>query len=111
MFNDAALAAMEIDGAELQRRIESGDNTGALVDVRETVELGRGMLPGAVNMPMSEFDRHAGELDKAREIICYCEHGVRSLSVAAYLASLGFRARSLRGGFAAWKGAVTDHPV
>ncbi len=95
---------MEMDVAELMQRMAADDPGCVLLDVREVPELAAGPLPGAINLPMSEIERRVGELDKTREIICYCEHGIRSMNVAGWLAGQGFRVRSLRGGYAAWPG-------
>ncbi|MCX7719041.1 MAG: rhodanese-like domain-containing protein [Candidatus Sumerlaeaceae bacterium] len=78
-----------------------------LLDVREPLELFHaGKIPGAVAIPMSELDSRLAELQafRAREIFCYCAHGVRSLAVASFLSSRGYRARSMSGGYAVWDG-------
>ncbi len=95
-----------IAAAEVAARLQEEPRGFVLVDVRETVELDRGILPGAVSIPLSVFPEKAAALDPAREVICTCEHGVRSLQAAAYLRQQGYRARSLDGGFAAWPGPV-----
>jgi rhodanese-related sulfurtransferase len=75
-----------------------------IIDCRERMELGRGIIPGSKVIPMSELQRRLEEIDRHRPVIVYCEHGVRSLNVAAYLSGLGIMAQSLSGGFAAWDG-------
>lgn len=77
-----------------------------LLDVRETYELGRGILPGARVIPLSQLEQRWSELSRETRIVCYCEHGVRSFHVAAFLQQQGFEAVSLVGGFAAWSGPV-----
>jgi rhodanese-related sulfurtransferase len=95
---------IEISAQELTPLLTDAHRPFTLVDCRERFELGRGILPGAVVMPMSEMQSRIAELDRDRPVIVYCEHGVRSMNVAAYLTSLGMRARSLAGGFADWTG-------
>ena len=109
MFDEAALQAMRVDAPELIRVIEEGGGAFDIVDVREIPELAWGILPEAKVMPMSEIELRVGELDKNRTVVCYCEHGIRSLNVAAYLTSLGFKARSLNGGYAAWNGPRAEY--
>lgn len=97
---------LEVTAADLQGRLDRAGKDYLLVDVRETFELNRGILPGAVSLPMSQIEARREELDRDREVVCYCEHGVRSYNVAAWLESHGYRARSLAGGFAEWSGPV-----
>ena len=66
-----------------------GDN-GQLVDVREPAEVASGMLPGAVNIPMSAFVERMRELDPARPVVLVCRSGNRSGQVAEYLSGHGF---------------------
>jgi rhodanese-related sulfurtransferase len=79
-----------------------------LVDVREEFELSRGVLPGARWLPMSSITARVEELDRSRPVVCYCEHGVRSYDVAAWLQQRGFQAKSMAGGFAEWQGPVAN---
>ncbi len=95
---------LEIHGPELEGRLDRAGRDFILLDVRETYELGRGVLPGAVNLPMSELEQREAELTPGSDLIVYCEHGVRSYNVAAWLEGRGRRARSLAGGFAEWTG-------
>jgi rhodanese-related sulfurtransferase len=103
----AAETPLEIDGDELTELLR-GDAPPVLVDVRETVELDRGILPGAMLIPMSGIQTQLGRIPKDRPVVIYCEHGVRSFSVAAYLRENHWQARSLTGGFAEWDGPVAE---
>ncbi|MDD9876019.1 MAG: rhodanese-like domain-containing protein [Magnetovibrio sp.] len=50
------------------------------------------------------LDAWAGDLDKAKPVICYCVHGHQvSQQTARALGELGFDAYYLRGGFDEWK--------
>jgi rhodanese-related sulfurtransferase len=54
-------------------------------------------------MPMSEIPSRIHELDRGREIVVYCHHGVRSRKVAEFLVRQGFsRVANLAGGIDAW---------
>ena len=65
-------------------------------------------IPGALLLPMDEFAaRFASELDPADEIICVCEHGVRSEAAARFLAAQGYaNVATMTGGMADYAGAV-----
>ncbi len=95
---------LEIYAPELEKQLDGAGRNYILVDVRETYELARGVLPGAISIPMSEIEDRRAEIDTDSEVICYCEHGVRSYNVATWLQSKGHKARSLAGGFADWNG-------
>jgi rhodanese-related sulfurtransferase len=75
-----------------------------LLDVREPWEMEAAPFPGSTPMPMGDVPSRAhAELDPDLPIVTICHHGVRSLSVAAWLRREGFdRAQSLTGGTDAW---------
>ncbi|MFZ5475933.1 MAG: rhodanese-like domain-containing protein [Myxococcota bacterium] len=73
-----------------------------LLDCREPWEHARCHIAGDVLMPLGELAEHAGDLDRARPVLVYCHHGIRSINGAMLLEQLGFAAMSLRGGIDAW---------
>lgn len=74
-----------------------------LLDVREPWEFERCAIAGAEPMPMGTVPLRAGELDQARDIVCVCHHGGRSMQVAMFLAQRGFtKLHNLSGGVHAW---------
>jgi rhodanese-related sulfurtransferase len=95
---------LEISPEEVAAALEDGTLPYALVDVREYFELSRGILPGSHVLPMSDIQFRISDLERERPIVCYCEHGIRSYDVAAWLQQQGFSARSMAGGFAEWRG-------
>ena len=89
---------------ELKQRLEQGQPT-YLVDVRQQWEHERAALPGGVLIPLHELPARLDEVEppEGALVVCYCHHGVRSLSGAAILENAGFQgAASLRGGIDAW---------
>lgn len=95
----------ELSPGELQERLDAGEDL-VLLDVREEPELDRGLLPGAMCIPMSQIPQRWPELPEGRPIVVYCEHGVRSAHVAAFLTGQGRTAISMADGFASWTGPV-----
>lgn len=95
---------LEIGQDEVAAEVQKASPEFALVDVREYFELGRGILPTAQSIPMSVLMQRVDEIERARPVVCYCEHGVRSYDVAAWLQQQGYDAKSMSGGFAEWSG-------
>jgi len=79
-----------------------------LLDVRTRAEVSLASLKGAVVLPLQELVDGLDELAEHRErpIVCFCHHGIRSLSAAALLEEAGFTVTSLRGGIDAWSQLV-----
>jgi rhodanese-related sulfurtransferase len=71
-----------------------------LLDVRSHGEHQIAALRGSVLIPLHEFEERIDELEefRGREVVVYCHHGIRSLSGAAFLESMGIPASSLAGG-------------
>jgi rhodanese-related sulfurtransferase len=101
----------EISAAEVaQLRTENKPVT--LLDVRETWEVNTASIPGTLNIPMGEVPSRANNaLDPESHIIVICHHGMRSLSVAAWLRREGFdNAQSLAGGIDQYSREI-DHSI
>ncbi|PKO17403.1 sulfurtransferase [candidate division BRC1 bacterium HGW-BRC1-1] len=112
MTGDSDQTPLEIDQDTLRTMIEESarhDRAFALLDVRELFELIRGILPQAILIPMGQLMNRINEIPKDREIICYCEHGIRSEAAALFLRSQGYDARSLAEGMSTWKGPVAEY--
>ena len=74
-----------------------------LLDVRENWEFATCKIDGASQIPMNTIPARLHELDEDAEIVCICHHGVRSMSVAAFLERNGFgKLFNLTGGIHAW---------
>lgn len=74
-----------------------------VIDVREAWELEISHLDHVLHIPMGEITRRVGELDPDTPVIVMCRSGGRSMQVARFLESRGFRSVSnLTGGILAW---------
>jgi hydroxyacylglutathione hydrolase len=81
-----------------------------LVDVRNEGETEAGMVPGAVNIPLAQLGRRAGELDPTKTTVLYCAGGWRSSVGASLLRHLGFADVSdVLGGYAGWEATQAAH--
>ncbi len=81
-----------------------------LLDVREEAELALGVVPGSVNIPMSQFRKRLGELDPRREVVAICQVGLRGYIAERILRQHGYNVRNLSGGVVTWK-QVHPQPI
>lgn len=75
-----------------------------LIDVREADEFASGHLPGAINLPLSDFLERYGELDKDKPYYIICRSGARSAQACAFLEEEGYDVTNVAGGTIAWMG-------
>jgi rhodanese-related sulfurtransferase len=100
-------AAEMIDPAAARIAIDKG---AVPVDVREPTELGPGLLPGAIHVPLGEVSARASDLPRHVPLVVYCGHGERASSAVSLLEQAGFGPLlNLNGGSAAWTEA--GYPV
>lgn len=69
-----------------------------LIDVRLESEYRRASLKGSINIPLAQLRQKAGELDRQRRYIVYCDTGRRSAAAAFLLSERGFDVAVLRDG-------------
>ena len=93
----------EVSATDLAEYLESTDSDPLLLDVREPWEYEKCRLANSLLVPMRQIPSALNELDPDRETIVICHHGIRSRSVASYLASNEFtQVINLTGGIDAW---------
>lgn len=97
----------EITAEEVKSKLDAAEEF-TLLDVREPWEFETARIEGAKLMPMGDVPSRAHqELDPEDHIVVVCHHGVRSMSVTAWLRQQGFeKAQSMRGGIDAWARSV-----
>ncbi|HYY53568.1 MAG TPA: rhodanese-like domain-containing protein [Myxococcales bacterium] len=94
--------SLEIAPQQLAEKLQSGEPV-FLLDVRHEWEHQLARLPDQALIPLHELPARLEELESNVPIVCYCHHGVRSLSAAAILRQAGFEgAVSLAGGIDLW---------
>lgn len=75
-----------------------------LLDVRNPGELeNSGYIEGALNIPVDELRQRMHELPKDKEIVIYCQVGLRGNVAYRQLVNNGFKARNLIGGYRTYK--------
>jgi rhodanese-related sulfurtransferase len=81
---------------EVSERITGG---AFLIDVRMPAELEKGKVDGAYNIPVDKIRERLDEIPKDREILAYCQVGLRSYIAARILLQLGYNVKSIDGGY------------
>ena len=70
-----------------------------LLDVRMSGEVQAGTLAGAVNIPLEELRSRLGELPRDKELLAFCQVGLRGYLACRLLQQAGFACRNLSGGY------------
>lgn len=92
---------------ELQNHLAESQTAPLLLDVREEWEYEYCHIAGSILIPMGQVPAHLEELDKAREIVVICHHGIRSRHIGMYLEHAGFsNVINLEGGVEQWAADV-----
>jgi len=92
----------ELSVEDLKARLDAGEQP-LVIDVREGWELDISKVPFAKHLPMAQVPDRVGEFDADTPVIVMCRSGGRSMQVARFLESRGFRSVSnLTGGILAW---------
>lgn len=102
----------EIDAAALRERLENGDAV-QVVDIRPAEEYRAGHIPGAVNLPISQFAREIDQYDWGDDIVVACPIGESSRQAARLLAAYegvddDATIANLTGGYRAWDGELVQ---
>ncbi|WP_428775769.1 FAD-dependent oxidoreductase [Vibrio sp.] len=108
VINQAAFVANNIiKGDATAIHYDEVDNlTGdqVLLDVRNPGELQNvGYIDGAINIPVDQLRQRMDELPKDKEIVIYCQVGLRGNVAYRQLVNNGFKARNLIGGYRTYK--------
>lgn len=94
---------------EINEMLETGGEC-QVIDVREFSEFNSERIADAQLMPLSNFEKHADEIDHSKPVYLMCRSGNRATQAAEKLAAKGFTdIHVVKGGMTAWAGA--DLPI
>jgi len=79
--------------------LEYDISNSTLVDVRSEIEFDNGHMEGAINIPVDNLRERISELDKNKEIIVYCQVGLRGYVAERILKQKDFNVKNLTGGY------------
>jgi len=108
VINQAAFVATNIirgDATPIHfDEVESLTEEQVLLDVRNPSELENvGFIKNAINIPVDQLRHRLNELPKDKEIIVYCQVGLRGNVAYRQLVNNGFKARNLIGGYRTYR--------
>jgi len=84
-----------------------------LLDVRTKPEVQQAVIPGALHIPLDELRSRIGELPKDKEVLVYCQVGLRGYLACRILSQNGIACRNLTGGYKTYShatGRMSDKP-
>ncbi|WP_095497998.1 FAD-dependent oxidoreductase [Paraferrimonas haliotis] len=104
VINQAAFVASNIVAGDTKAihydQVDKLSDEQLLLDVRNPGELEKlGHIEGAINIPVDQLRHRLGELPKDKEIIIYCQVGLRGNVAYRQLVNNGFKAKNLLGGY------------
>jgi phage shock protein E len=103
-----ALVNSLIDPQELYASIGAPQHP-LVIDVRGSGEYATGHIQGAVNIPLGQLSKKLKQISRERPVITYCNMHHRGESrgerAAFVLREQGYKARTIDGGYPAWKEA------
>ena len=83
---------------EVEKYVEDGYT---LLDVRSVSECGRGIIPGAINIPVDEIRERQSEISN-KKLLVNCQVGQRGHTASMLLRELGYSPVNLDGGYLTW---------
>jgi len=81
-----------------------------ILDVRKPFEVAMGMIPGAVHIPLDELRDRLGELPRDKEILAYCQVGLRGYLACRILSQKGYRCKNYTGGIKTYAAVTGKAP-
>lgn len=91
--------AGRVDTLSIEEFLDYDRENTILVDVRTEVEYNNGHLEGALHIPVDNLRARLGELDKTKEILEYCQIGLRGYVASRILTQNGYKVKNLTGGY------------
>lgn len=79
------------------------DSNYFLLDVREDIEWEKGHIKGATHIPLNSLRYRLDEIPNDKEILVYCQVGVRGHIASSILRQKGFKVKNMTGGYKTYK--------
>lgn len=103
-FRPSGGGIVNVDAAGAQEAVDAGAQ---IIDVRSAGEFQMGRIPGAINVPVDQFEAAAQSWDRGAQYLVYCATGARSAAAVETMKALGFtNVKHFAAGIQAWSGAL-----
>lgn len=79
-----------------------------ILDVRTKAEYELGHIEGSVNIPVDELRTRLSEIPRDKEIVVYCQVGLRAYIATRILMQNGYKVKNLSGGWKTYKTAMAE---
>jgi rhodanese-related sulfurtransferase len=97
MFGMYNIKELDVDS------LDAGKDQIHLIDVRTEGEVSRGVIDGAIHIPLHLLAVARQEIPQDKPVVIYCNSGARSAQACAFMAAKGFEnMHNLSGGIMAW---------
>jgi NADPH-dependent 2,4-dienoyl-CoA reductase/sulfur reductase-like enzyme/rhodanese-related sulfurtransferase len=93
------ILAGRVDTITVEQFMAYDKQNTVLVDVRTELEFKGGHFEGALNIPVDSLRERIGELDKDKEILEYCQIGLRGYVASRILTQRGYKVKNINGGY------------
>lgn len=91
--------AGRVDIMSTEQLVAYDQGNSILLDVRTEKEFNNGHIEGALNIPVDNLRKRLGELDRKKEILEYCQIGLRGYVASRILTQNGYKVKNLNGGY------------
>ncbi len=92
----------QVPVSELRERLQSGDRSFTVLDVREDSEWREGHIEGAIHIPFHQLSKSLDRVPSHKPVAVVCGGGTRSSIAASLLQGEGFDPMNVSGGMGAW---------
>ncbi|MBI9017485.1 MAG: FAD-dependent oxidoreductase [Phycisphaerae bacterium] len=79
-----------------------------LLDVRTEAEVSTGTIPGSKHIPVDDLRSKLSNLPRDKEILVFCQVGLRGYIACRILQQNGFNTKNLTGGYKTYKAFISD---
>ncbi len=104
-FVAANVLRKEVQICHVPDVVNPGPNQ-VLLDVRTAPEVQQGTIPGSIHIPLDELRGRLGELPKDKEVLAFCQVGLRGYLACRILSQNGIACRNLTGGYKTYSQAT-----
>jgi NADPH-dependent 2,4-dienoyl-CoA reductase/sulfur reductase-like enzyme/peroxiredoxin family protein/rhodanese-related sulfurtransferase/TusA-related sulfurtransferase len=90
---------MRVSSADSQQTSTEAQHDSFLLDVRNPPEVAAGTIPGSVNIPLPALRDRLSEVPKDKDILVFCQVGLRGYLACRILSQYGYNCKNLTGGY------------